>query len=64
MGRDWSAKNQSWYMREGPHFRNTMFFRNNTKDGIVNAYKFGINITVYLLTRFQDKFMTLPKGAG
>jgi hypothetical protein len=64
MGRDWSAKNQNWYNREGPHFRNTMFFRNNTKDGIVNAYKFGINITVYLLTRFQDKFMTLPKGAG
>ena len=64
MGRDWSAKNQNWYNREGPHFRNTMFFRNNTKDGIVNAYKFGINITVYLLTRFQDKFMALPKGAG
>ncbi|NUN93626.1 MAG: DUF4159 domain-containing protein [Verrucomicrobiae bacterium] len=67
--RDWNKKNQNWYYRWGPHYQRSgyqqgIFFRNNTRDSVVKAYEFGINITIYLLTRFQEKFMTLPRGAG
>ncbi|MCC7518665.1 MAG: DUF4159 domain-containing protein [Verrucomicrobiae bacterium] len=69
LGFDWSVKNNQRYYRSGPHFnrggyQRGIFFRNNTQEGVVRAYQFGINITIYLLTRFQDKFMTLPRGAG
>lgn len=38
------------------------FFGNVNKESVVNAYKFGINIVVHLLTRFQDDFRNLPSS--
>lgn len=36
------------------------FFRNVDRESIVTAYRFGINVVVYLVTRFQERFMMLP----
>lgn len=38
------------------------FFGNVNKDSIINSYKFGVNIAVHLLTRFQDEFNNLPSS--
>jgi len=38
------------------------FFRNVNRQSVVAAHQFGINIVVFLLTRYQDAFMTLPRG--
>ncbi len=40
------------------------FFRNVNRESIVTAYQFGINIVIHLITRFQDKFMMLPRSEG
>ncbi len=38
------------------------FFRNVNRQSVVSAYQFGINIVIFLLTRYQDSFLTLPQG--
>ncbi len=38
------------------------FFRNVNRQSIIASYQFGINTVIYLLTRYQDTFLTLPHG--
>ena len=45
------------------HGRVYYFFRNLNTESVNASYQFGINVVAYLLTRFQDKFMTLPRSA-
>ncbi len=66
---EWSPSNRTWYYRDGPHWwymyrtgQGQKWFRNLSREGIIPCYQFGINIVIHLLTRFQDKFMTLPRG--
>jgi hypothetical protein len=67
----WEPEAQQWVSYPGPHWdynyrhgNSYKFFRNLNKESVNASYQFGINIVVYLLTRFQDKFMTLPRSAG
>ncbi|MFH1970038.1 MAG: DUF4159 domain-containing protein, partial [Verrucomicrobiota bacterium] len=53
-----------WVM--GPHVdyprsEDTIIYRNITDETTRNAYKFGINVVVHLLTRYQRDFLLLPK---
>ena len=63
---DWSPSLQGHIGRYGPHYdpngQGYHFFRNVNQKSIVQAYEFGINIVVHLLTRFQDQFKTLPNN--
>ncbi|MDD2706670.1 MAG: DUF4159 domain-containing protein [Verrucomicrobiae bacterium] len=67
---DFSHQRNQWIGRWGPHWRrytwnweDEFYYRNITEKTIHESYKFGINIVIYLLTRFQDKFMSLPGGS-
>jgi hypothetical protein len=64
---EWSPERQGPVWRTGPHYgvifgswQTEIFYRNVNEKSIVNAYRFGINIVIYLLTRYQDKLLTLP----
>lgn len=68
---DYSPAQKQFYNRMGPHFTTPggvapqfryEFFRNVNQKSIVGSYQFGINIVIHLLTRFQDKFSSLPRG--
>lgn len=69
-GSDWIPSEKQHINRLGPHYPgNTkynmyryQFYRNVNLPSIISSYRFGINIVVYLLTRFQDNFLTLPQG--
>ncbi|MDO9542959.1 MAG: hypothetical protein Q7J98_11650, partial [Kiritimatiellia bacterium] len=54
-----------WQYVRGPHvgyfIENRIIYRNISDETTRNAYKFGINVVVHLLTRYQRDFMLLPK---
>ena len=55
-----------WHYVFGPHLyvprsESSIIYRNITDETERNAYKFGINVVVHLLTRYQRDFMLLPK---
>ena len=55
-----------WRYVHGPHLRSPrsesrIIYRNISDETTRNAYKFGINVVVHLLTRYQRDFMLLPK---
>jgi hypothetical protein len=45
----------------GPHIHNNVIYRNISDATAREAYKFGINVVVHLLTRFQKHIRLLPK---
>ncbi len=49
------AMNQSLY-----DLRNT-YIRNISEDSVVNTYKFGVNVILHLITRWEDKVRSVPK---
>jgi hypothetical protein len=54
----------SWQNVYGPHLNgNTshIIYRNITDETTRNVYKFGINVVVHLLTRYQRDLLLLPK---
>ena len=61
-----------WRHVYGPHLSGVdsrIIFRNINNTTVRDAYKFGINVVVHLLTRYQKQFLFLPKelpktGAG
>lgn len=64
---EWSPELQRHLWRYGPHWSpgawawmNELFYRNVNEQSIVASYKFGINMVIYLLTRYQDKLINLP----
>lgn len=64
---EWSQEKQTQVAKWGPHYNYAdqqayHFFRNVDKKSITEAYQFGINIVIHLLTRFQDQFATLPRN--
>lgn len=63
--REWSPSRRAYFDRLGHIQRKSkyQFFRNVTRDSVVTAYQFGINIVIHLITRFQDKFLTLPRSS-
>ena len=44
------------------YFRRDNYFRNLDEDSLVNSYKFGTNIILHLLTRWEDKLRNVPTG--
>jgi len=55
-----------WRWVYGPHLyvprsESSIIYRNINDETTRNAYKFGINVVVHLLTRYQRDFMLLPK---
>lgn len=55
-----------WQTVWGPHLyiprsESSIIYRNISDETERNAYKFGINVVVHLLTRYQRDFMLLPK---
>lgn len=42
--------------------RRDVYFRNLTKESLTASYKFGTNIIVHLLTRWEDKVAMAPRG--
>lgn len=65
LGTDWSKSRRAYIGRTSPHWGggHYRFYRNVNRDSVVASYQFGINIVIHLLTRFQDKFKTLPLKA-
>lgn len=55
------GKAPAWQYVYGPHFGSGVVYRNIDDDTTRNAYKFGINVVVHLLTRYQSAFLLLPK---
>ena len=58
------GKKPSWQWVHGPHLaysESHILYRNINDETTRNAYKFGINVVVHLLTRYQRDFMLLPK---
>ena len=56
--------NYQWVI--GPHLypprsESGIIYRNISDETTRNIYKFGINVVVHLLTRYQRDFMLLPK---
>jgi hypothetical protein len=54
-GRFVAINQQMWQRRD-------IYFRNLTRESLVPAYKFGTNIVVHLLTRWEDKVRTSSHG--
>lgn len=55
----------STYYKFGPHYGNYLtgfLYRNVHDQSIVEANQLAINITVHLLTRYQDKFLMIGKN--
>ncbi|MDO9543410.1 MAG: hypothetical protein Q7J98_13975, partial [Kiritimatiellia bacterium] len=55
-----------WVWVHGPHLNDpreetSVIYRNIDDETVRNNYKFGINIVVHLLTRYQKHFRFLPK---
>ncbi len=55
-----------WQYVRGPHLRthhmdSRVIYRNISDETVRDAYKFGINVVVHLLTRYQKYFRFLPK---
>jgi len=58
------GKPPNWRYVHGPHLSGTdsgIIYRNINDETTRNSYKFGINVVVHLLTRYQRDFMLLPK---
>ena len=60
------GKKPEWRWVYGPHLyvprsESSIIYRNISDETERNAYKFGINVVVHLLTRYQRDFMLLPK---
>lgn len=60
------GKKPEWRWVYGPHLyvprsESSIIYRNVNDETVRNAYKFGINVVVHLLTRYQRDFMLLPK---
>jgi len=60
------GKKPDWHWVHGPHLysprsESSIIYRNISDETERNAYKFGINVVVHLLTRYQRDFMLLPK---
>ncbi|MDD5677627.1 MAG: DUF4159 domain-containing protein [Kiritimatiellae bacterium] len=54
----------NWQHVHGPHLGypdSAIIYRGITDESTRNIYKFGINVVVHLLTRYQRDFMFLPK---
>lgn len=51
----------AWAHVYGPHLGNGILYRNVNDASVRDAYKFGINVVVHLLTRYQDALRFLPK---
>ncbi len=49
-----------WAHVYGPHAKDTIVCRNYNDRTVTDAYKFGINVVVHLLTRYQKYFKFLP----
>lgn len=49
-----------WGFVHGPHL-NSSYYRNVSNETTRDIYKFGINVVVHLLTRYQRDLMLLPK---
>ncbi len=62
---DWSPTLQQHFNRLGPHWKTNSrtsyhFFQNVNQHSVLDAYRFGVNILFYLLTRFDENaFPTL-----
>jgi hypothetical protein len=49
------AVNESmWYRRE-------LYFRNVDEKSLFDTYKFGTNIIIHLLTRWEEKIRNVPR---
>jgi hypothetical protein len=60
------GKPPQWQWVYGPHLRlprseSSIIYRNINDESTRNVYKFGINVVVHLLTRYQRDFLLLPK---
>lgn len=58
------GKKPDWQWVHGPHLaysESHILYRNISDETTRNAYKFGINVVVHLLTRYQREFLLLPK---
>lgn len=60
------GKKSQWSSVYGPHLytprsESGIIYRNITDETTRNTYKFGINVVVHLLTRYQRDLMLLPK---
>ena len=52
----------NWGHTFGPHWSGQytdVVFRNYNHETVLDSYRFGINVVVHLLVRYQDKFMLL-----
>jgi hypothetical protein len=49
-------------VNDGIWSRAGIYFRNVEQKSILDAYKFGTNIIVHLLTRWEDKVRNVPRG--
>jgi hypothetical protein len=55
----------SWLYVYGPHLgtpERAIIYRNVNDESVRDAYKFGINVLVCLLTQYDDKLKFLPKN--
>jgi len=58
------GKKPAWRHVYGPHIggrEGRIIYRNISNDTTRDTYKFGINVVVHLLTRYQREFKLLPK---
>ena len=39
-----------------------LYYRGMELPKIINAYKFGTNVVIHLLTRWEDRLKTAPSG--
>ena len=61
---DWSRdeKGNLIAMNQSIWDRQNTFYRNATLDPVFNSYKFGTNIVMHLITRWQDRLANVPVG--
>ncbi|MBI3987242.1 MAG: DUF4159 domain-containing protein [Lentisphaerae bacterium] len=55
---------RQWAYVYGPHFAHnyaSVLYRNYDDATVKDSYKFGLNVVVHLLTRYEDKFRFLPR---
>lgn len=51
-----------WTHVTGPHYGNGIVYRNVSDGTVRDAFKFGINVVVHLLVRYQRELQFVPKG--
>ncbi|MEI6351883.1 MAG: DUF4159 domain-containing protein [Verrucomicrobiota bacterium] len=61
---DWSRDERGWLiaMNEVMWGQRGVFYRGINEQNVFNAYKFGTNLVIHLITRWEDRLQNIPTG--